>query len=138
MKIAIWAPALAVAALATISSSLPAAAACEKYVLPSSWSLKQGNGYALTMKTKVSKTGKVTGTASYHTGDDFHIVIGEINKGTFDGHHVEFRVDWSGGSRGDYQATVRDSDQKLKGTTHDLKGGPTVNFTSVQALKCKV
>ena len=136
MKIAICSPALAVAALATILSSLPAAAACEKYLLPSSWSLKQGNGYSLTIKTKVSKTGKVSGTASYHTGDDFHLVVGEINKGTFDGRHLEFRVDWSGGSRGDYQATVRDSDQKFKGSTHDLKGGPTANFTSIQPMKC--
>src|SRR3569833_2289089 len=113
MKIAIRAPALAAAALATYSSSMTAHAACQKYALPSSWSLKQGNGYALTMKTKVSKSGKVSGSASYRTGDDFHLVVGEINSGTFDGRHLEFRVDWSGTSRGDYQAKVRDSNQKL-------------------------
>ncbi len=127
---------MALAGVALLSGA--ANAKCAAYVVPSSWSLKQGNGYTPTVKMKVSKSGKVSGSASYRTGDDFHLVVGEINSGTFDGHHLEFRVDWSGTSRGDYQATVRDSDQKLKGTTHDLKGGPTVNFTSVQALKCKV
>lgn len=110
-------------------------AKCTSWVLPKSFSIKQGNGYALVFKTKVSKSGKVTGPASYHTGEDFHLVVGELANGTFDGRHLDVRVNWSGGSRGDYTAKVTD-EGTLKGTTHDLSGGPTVNFRSIQALAC--
>jgi hypothetical protein len=86
-------------------------------------------------KTKVSKSGKETSTASYHTREDFYLVVGELANGTFDGRHLDVRVNWSGGSRGDYTAKVND-EGKLKGTTHDLSGGPTVNFRSIQASAC--
>jgi hypothetical protein len=124
---------LALAGVAVLTGG--AEAKCTSWVLPKSFSIKQGNGYALVFKTKVSKSGKVTGTASYHTGEDFHLVVGELANGSFDGHHLDVRVNWSGGSRGDYTAKVTD-EGKLKGTTHDLSGGPTVNFRSIQALAC--
>jgi hypothetical protein len=81
----------AVLAVGTVSNA-PAIAACARYQLPSAFSIRQSNGFALTIRTSIDGSGSVSGSATYHIGSDFRRVVGTIENGSFDGRVLKFRV----------------------------------------------
>jgi hypothetical protein len=115
------------------ASGAPAIAACARYQLPSSFSIRQSNGYALTIRTSIDGSGRVNGSATYRTGSDFRRVVGTIENGSFDGRVLKFRVAWSGTGSGRYEGAV-DSNGVLSGATRGA--GSTATFKGIQRFSC--
>jgi hypothetical protein len=103
------------------------------------FAVKQDNGYNVTFDVNVTN-GKITGSAHYYEGDDFHRVDGKVD-GDFYG--TSFRIDvwWQTKAYGHYEGYI-ESDGHLKGVTKNLQNSQgtssEVYFTSPQTFRCSV
>jgi hypothetical protein len=123
---------VAIAALgglgALTASTTDALAKCSSFRLLKDFSIKQNNGFAVTIHVN-NDGGALTGSAHYGVPQK----IGEIRTGSFDGRELNFRVNWSGGGSGNYEGSIK-SNGKLVGVTRG--GGGTARYESIQTFKC--
>lgn len=104
-------------------------AKCNEFVLPSSFSIRQSNGFAVTIHVRADGDGNVTGSANYGVPPK----IGQIRSGSFDGRVLSFRINWSGGGSGRYEGSIN-QDAVLIGVTRG--GGSSARFESIQRFQC--
>lgn len=119
----------AAAALSAAAAAAPASAACNAYILPEAFSLKQSNGFAITVNIMKKSDGTLAGNAHYGYSPQ---TTGTIHKGSFDGRVLKFRVRWPGVT-GRYEGAV-DSNGTLSGSTKG--GGSVATFKGLQKFKC--
>jgi hypothetical protein len=114
-------------ALAATATS--AAAKCNEYQLSPAFSIRQSNGFAVTVRVSADNKGGVTGSANYGVPPK----VGQIRTGSFDGRVLSFRINWSGGGSGKYEGSINQNG-KLVGVTRG--GGGTARFESIQRFEC--
>jgi hypothetical protein len=114
---------------ALVASFGDASAQCKEYQVPPAFSIRQSNGFAVTVKVTVDRRGNVSGTANY----GYPPKIGRIEVGSFDGRVLDFRIIWSGGGSGTYEGSINNKG-KLVGVTRG--GGGTARFESIQRFEC--
>jgi hypothetical protein len=115
--------------IAALTSSDNAAAACNEFQLPPAFSIRQSNGFDVTVRVSADRRGDVSGSANY----GYPPTIGQIRTGSFDGRVLSFRVNWSGGGSGNYEGSISQKG-KLIGVTRG--GGGTARFESIQRFQC--
>jgi hypothetical protein len=132
--------------LAVFLALLPstAMADCQAWELLHKFSAVQDNGYNVVFEVDVAN-GKVTGSAHYFTGDDFHRVNGDVN-GDFDGQGLHISVWWPATKAlGQYDGlfdSIDETTAHLKGITKDLQdperkgANPEVYWRSKQIFPC--
>lgn len=111
------------------ASTTAASAACKEFQLPPDFSIRQSNGFAVTIHVAPDAQGDLTGSANYGVPPK----IGQIRTGSFDGRVLSFRINWSGGGSGKYEGSVNQKG-KLVGVTSG--GGSTARFESIQKFAC--
>ncbi len=114
---------------ALTASGTSALAKCNEFIVPASFSIRQSNGFAVTIHMRVDGDGNVTGSANYGVPPK----IGQIRTGSFDGRALSFRINWSGGGSGRYEGSVN-QDAVLIGVTRG--GGSSARFESIQRFQC--
>lgn len=112
-----------------IISSTGVSAKCNDYKLPPAFSIRQSNGFAVTIHVAANGKGDVTGSANYGVPPK----VGQIVSGSFDGRGLTFRIGWSGGLTGTYEGSINQNG-KLIGVTRG--GGSTARFESIQRFQC--
>jgi hypothetical protein len=114
---------------ALAASGTSAWAACKEYQVPKAFSIRQNNGFAVTVNISAENGGDVTGSAHYGVPQK----VGAVRRGSFDGRVLNFRVNWSGGGSGNYEGSINNKG-KLVGVTRG--GGGTARFESIQRFEC--
>lgn len=118
----------AVAGVAALAVSIgDAAAQCASYRVPSAFSIRQSNGFDVTVK--IHTVSPVKGSANY----GYPPKVGQIDSGSFDGRVLTFQIKWSGGVTGRYEGSIN-RDGKLIGVTRG--GGGIARFESIQRFRC--
>lgn len=119
---------VATAGFAALAVSIgDAAAQCASYRVPSAFSIRQSNGFDVTVK--IHTISPVKGSANY----GYPPKVGQIDTGSFDGRVLTFQIKWSGGVTGRYEGSIN-RDGKLIGVTRG--GGGVARFESIQRFRC--